>query len=57
MERWVAENAAVTQRARIASLEGVGQIDYLPYMDELADIIGCKPNIGERLDPWCLLNY
>ena len=25
------------------------QVDYIPYMDELASIIGCKPSFGKFL--------
>ena len=24
------------------------QVDHIPFLDELAELIGCKPNIGEQ---------
>ena len=24
------------------------QVDWLPYLDEMAELVGCKPDIGEE---------
>lgn len=46
MERWVKRNIAESRQQRLYSLRGVPQLDYVPYLEELAEVIGCKPSIG-----------
>eukprot|EP00914_Ancora_sagittata_P018394 GHVO01036389.1.p1 GENE.GHVO01036389.1~~GHVO01036389.1.p1 ORF type:complete len:133 (+),score=13.08 GHVO01036389.1:319-717(+) len=37
------------QQRYVASQRHTIQVDFVPFMDELADLIGCKPSIGRLL--------
>ncbi|KAL4222184.1 Dimethylaniline monooxygenase [N-oxide-forming] 4 [Mactra antiquata] len=45
MWEYIRRNKEDSNKYRIPTLTGVTQVDYLPYMDELAAIIGVKPNL------------
>ncbi|KAK3714624.1 hypothetical protein RRG08_020880 [Elysia crispata] len=55
-----ARHDAVIRRRYVHTARHTFQVDWLPYLDELATLIGCKPNLGRILltDPvlcWSLV--
>lgn len=38
---------AELKRQYVESQRHTIMVDFLPFMDELAELVGCKPNIGE----------
>ena len=46
MTDWVNKNINESRQRRLYSLRGVPQADFLVYRDEIAEAIGCKPNLG-----------
>ncbi|XP_052808126.1 dimethylaniline monooxygenase [N-oxide-forming] 2-like [Mya arenaria] len=50
MHNWVEANNEQSRKWRSATLVHASQVDYVPFMDDIATRIGCKPRIG-----WLLL--
>ena len=45
------KEAAIAQRY-VKSPRHTIQVDFIPFMDELAELTGCKPDIGEYMYHW-----
>ena len=45
----IRQKEAVMSHRYVASHRHTIQVDFIPFMDELAVLIGCKPNISECL--------
>lgn len=49
MSQRIEFNTKESREKRTYSISAVTQIDFFPYMDELAAMIGCKPNFGSYM--------
>lgn len=48
---------AMSQRYK-KSLRHTLQVDYIPFMDELAELLGCKPNLSKaHLTTGCNISF
>lgn len=48
MYKDIATKQTLMRRRYVDSLRHTLQVDWIPYMDEIAEQIGCKPDIGEK---------
>ncbi|VDM54375.1 unnamed protein product, partial [Angiostrongylus costaricensis] len=57
MKKWIREKQDKMRARYVKSPRHTIQVDYIAYMDELANIVGCRPNIAKlvQFDP--LLAY
>jgi hypothetical protein len=44
MYKDIEKQKILSKEKRVYSLQAVSQLDFFPYMDQLAGLIGCKPN-------------
>ncbi|WAR07588.1 LOW QUALITY PROTEIN: FMO2-like protein [Mya arenaria] len=49
MHNWVEANNEQSRKWRSATLVHASQVDYVPFMDDIATRIGCKPRIAKDL--------
>lgn len=50
----IREKQRVMNARYVSSQRHTIQVDVIPFMDEIADLIGCKPNLSESLYLWSL---
>ncbi|KAE9419125.1 hypothetical protein Angca_004223, partial [Angiostrongylus cantonensis] len=57
MKKWIREKQDEMRARYVKSPRHTIQVDYIPYMDELANIVGCRPNIVKLILSDPLLAY